>query len=225
MSTKIIEMDVHCPKRIHNLAGYDAVEFFFRSGRDVIERVRIPNNSESIEENQIRSLIKNLKLPSVPEMPGTDELPSISVVICTKNRPEIFAEALRSLTFQKYPADEVIVVDNSRQPEVQVLTQEIFPNAVYTIEPIPGLDFARNHALSIAKGEIIAFLDDDTQADPFWVLSIAECFAAFPKAGAVTGLILPLELETPAKELFEANGGFARGFVRRILPDGRKKMF
>jgi ABC-type polysaccharide/polyol phosphate export permease/GT2 family glycosyltransferase len=157
-------------------------------------------------------------------MPGNN-LPSVTVAICTKNRPEFFAEALRSLTRQKHPADEVIVVDNFGHPEVRLLTQEIYPEALYTIEPLPGLDFARNRALSAASKDIIAFLDDDTEADPFWVLSIAESFAAFPEAAAVTGLILPSELETPAQELFEANGGFARGFVRRILPDEGQKKF
>jgi GT2 family glycosyltransferase len=68
-------------------------------------------------------------------------------------------------------------------------------------------------------------LDDDTEADPYWVLSIKECFASFPKAGAVTGLILPLEMETVAQELFEVNGGFERGFSRRVLPHDRKIKF
>jgi GT2 family glycosyltransferase len=61
-------------------------------------------------------------------------------------------------------------------------------------------------------------MDDDTAADPFWVRSLAESFAAFPQAGAVTGLTLPLKLETEAQAMFEAYGGFARGFARRVLP-------
>jgi len=223
MSTKIAEMDIHCPKRIDNLAGYDAVEILFRSGRDVIGRARIPCSSESIEANQVRALIKNLTLSPLPGVPGNN-LPSVTVAICTKNRPEFFAEALRSLTRQKHPADEVIVVDNSGQPEVRLLTQEIYPEALYTIEPLPGLDFARNRAVSEASEDIIAFLDDDVRADPFWLLSIAESFAMFPQAGAVTGLVLPLELETKAQELFEDNGGFGRGFKRRILPNDSRKV-
>jgi ABC-type polysaccharide/polyol phosphate export permease/GT2 family glycosyltransferase len=132
---------------------------------------------------------------------------------------------LRSLRHQKLPPSEVIVVDNGGQAEIGALIQKILPEAQYFLERRPGLDFARNHALSVARGDVIAFLDDDALADPFWVLSIAESFAAFPEAGAVTGFILPLELETHAQELFEANGGFGRGFSRRVLPDDCKKKF
>jgi ABC-type polysaccharide/polyol phosphate export permease/GT2 family glycosyltransferase len=224
MSAKIVEMDIHRPRRIDNLVGYDAVEVFFRSDRDFIGRTRIPCNQEPIEEEKIRSLIKDLTVTSRPEL-HKDNLPSVTVAICTRNRPESLANTLRSLERQKHPPSEVIVVDNGDQAEIRTLIQEIFPEAQYFIERRPGLDFARNHALSVARGDVIAFLDDDALADPFWVLSIAESFTAFPEAGAVTGLIIPLELETHAQELFEANGGFGRGFSRRVLPDDSKKKF
>jgi ABC-type polysaccharide/polyol phosphate export permease/GT2 family glycosyltransferase len=132
---------------------------------------------------------------------------------------------LHSLKQQKHPPSEVVVIDNGGQTEIRSLVEKILPEALYAIERCPGLNFARNHALSVARGDIIAFIDDDAIADPFWVLSIAESFAAFPEAGAVTGLILPLELETHAQELFEANGGFGRGFSHRVLPDDCKTIF
>jgi ABC-type polysaccharide/polyol phosphate export permease/GT2 family glycosyltransferase len=224
MSAKIVEMDIHRPRRIDNLEGYDAVEIYFRSKRDLIGKTRIPCDQESVSQEKIQSLIKDLSLPSRPEF-ATDKLPSITVAICTCNRSESLANALRSVERQKYPPSEVIVVDNCGETEVRSLVEEILPEAQYLIERRPGLDFARNHAISAARGDIVAFLDDDVQADPFWVLSIAESFSAFPEAGAVTGLILPLKLETHAQELFEANGGFGRGFSHRILPDDSQKKF
>jgi ABC-type polysaccharide/polyol phosphate export permease len=117
------------------------------------------------------------------------------------------------------------VIDNGCQDEIRELTERILPNARYVPERRPGLDFARNRALSEVTSEIIAFLDDDAVADAFWVRSIAECFASFPRAAAVTGLTLPLELETEAQELFEANGGFAPRFTRTILPGDGKRLF
>jgi GT2 family glycosyltransferase len=68
-------------------------------------------------------------------------------------------------------------------------------------------------------------MDDDAEADSFWVRSIAECYATIPETIAVTGLILPHDLETDAQLLFEANGGFARGFTRRILPMDSRRPF
>jgi ABC-type polysaccharide/polyol phosphate export permease/GT2 family glycosyltransferase len=224
MSAKVIEMDIRYPKRIDNLKGYDAVEVFFRSDQDLIGRTRILCNQEPVAEEKIRSLVKNLTVPSRPEL-HADNLPSVTVAICTRNRPESLSNALRFLKRQKHPPDEVIVVDNGGQAEIRAMIQKILPEAKYFIERRPGLNFARNHALSVARADIIAFLDDDALADPFWVLSIAESFADSPEAGAVTGFILPLELETHAQELFEANGGFGRGFSRRVLPDDCKKKF
>jgi ABC-type polysaccharide/polyol phosphate export permease/GT2 family glycosyltransferase len=224
MRVKIVEVDIHQPKSIDNLEGYDAVEIFFRSKRDLIGKTRISSDQVSVSQEKILSLIKDLSLPSRPEL-AEDKLPSVTVAICTRNRPESLANTLRSVERQKYPPSEVIVVDNGGQIEVRSLVEEILPEAQYLIERRPGLDFARNHAISAACGDIVAFLDDDVQADQFWVLSIAESFTAFPQAGAVTGLILPLELETYAQELFEASGGFGRGFSRRVLPDDSHKKF
>jgi glycosyltransferase involved in cell wall biosynthesis len=152
-------------------------------------------------------------------------LPTITVAICTHNRPEELPAALRSLASQEYHADEILIIDNGCQYEVRDLVAEFLPTARYIPERRTGLDFARNCALFNATKEIIAFMDDDAEADSFWVRSIAECYAAFPETVAVTGLILPHDLETDAQLLFEANGGFARGFTRRILPMDSRKPF
>jgi ABC-type polysaccharide/polyol phosphate export permease/GT2 family glycosyltransferase len=221
---KVVGMDVSCPEHIKNLEGYDSLDILFRSCRDPIRRVSIPCRTNTVEKEEVQTLINNLTIPP-PSDSSNKNLPSLTVVICTRNRPDAFANSLKSITRQKHPPDEVIVIDNGSQEEIHALTQEILPNAKYFIERRPGLDFARNHALMASNGDIVAFLDDDAQADSFWALSIKECFAAFPEAGAVTGLILPLELETHAQQMFEANGGFGRGFTRRVLPDDSRKKY
>ena len=79
-------------------------------------------------------------------------------------------------------------------------------------EPRPGLDWARNRAILEAKGEIIAYTDDDVAVDPQWAKAIAQAFIESPEVMAVTGLVMPYELETEAQVLFEDYGGFGRGF-------------
>jgi len=217
MRSKVIDVDIHQLECIDGLEDYDAVEILFRDGREPLGRARIPCNGNSLEAEKIRPMIKDLPPPSPLDV-SDKLLPTVTVAICTRNRSDELGNALYSLARQEYHADEIVVVDNGCQEEVRQLVESILPHARYLQERRPGLDFARNLALSKATCEIIAFLDDDTEADPFWVRSVVECFATFPEAGAVTGLILPLELETPAQALFEANGGFARGFTRRVLP-------
>lgn len=94
-----------------------------------------------------------------------------------------------------------------------VLTR--FPVFRYVREPRPGLDWARNRAILEARGEIVAFTDDDCVVDSGWVRAIATLFADDPPVDVVTGQVVPYELETEAQILFERAGGFGRGFERR----------
>jgi GT2 family glycosyltransferase len=85
----------------------------------------------------------------------------------------------------------------------------------YVEESRPGLASARNAGLHAALGDLIAFTDDDVVVDPGWVRSLREAFAAQPEVGCVTGLILPLELETPTQLLVERFASYAKGFLPR----------
>jgi hypothetical protein len=73
-----------------------------------------------------------------------------------------------------------------------------------------------------SASEVIAYVDDDVVVEPTWARTIAAVMAANPDVAAVTGLVVPLELETEAQVLFERHGGFGRRFVRRWIrrPDG-----
>jgi GT2 family glycosyltransferase len=70
---------------------------------------------------------------------------------------------------------------------------------------------------------LLAFIDDDVVVDRGWLNGIWEAWSANPDAGAITGPILPLELETKAQIVFEQMGGFGKSFDRvrfsRTLPD------
>jgi GT2 family glycosyltransferase len=89
-----------------------------------------------------------------------------------------------------------------------------FPKVRYLREPRPGLNVARNTGLAAATGEIVAFTDDDTQVDAGWLPALLRNFDD-PMVAVVTGLTLPLELETEAQQWFEQAHAFGRGFLRR----------
>jgi GT2 family glycosyltransferase len=61
----------------------------------------------------------------------------------------------------------------------------------------------------------VAFFDDDTTAEPNWFNNLSRTWAENPDAGCVTGLVLPMSLESEAQVAFERDGGFRRAF----LPD------
>ncbi|BFV55989.1 hypothetical protein KCMC57_up10930 [Kitasatospora sp. CMC57] len=152
--------------------------------------------------------------------------PLISVVIGTRNRPELLRGCLDSVLRIEGPQYEVLVVDNAPAgDEARRLIRERYADRVrYLREPVPGLARAHNLGLAAARGELIAFTDDDTLVDRHWLAALATAFADDPAVGCVTGLILPAELETAGQAALERHGGSRKGFTPRRwsldLPSG-----
>lgn len=135
---------------------------------------------------------------------------STSLVICTRDRPEELARCLASLSAQTRRPDEVIVVDNaSRDGRTRAAARAA--GVTYVREDRPGLDIARNTGVRAARGEIVAFTDDDVRLHPRWLERLAGALED-GMAMAVTGLVLPAELETEAQQIFERHWGFGRGY-------------
>src|SRR6266436_349787 len=147
--------------------------------------------------------------------------PFVSIIVATRDRPELMPTCLHSLLLQHYPRYEIIVVDNAPTTTATAdFIQQAYsdePRIQYVRENHPGLSWARNCGIMAARGEILAFTDDDTVVDPYWLAELVRGFGVAEHVACVTGLILPLELETPAQFLFEAYGGFTRGFIRRVF--------
>jgi glycosyltransferase involved in cell wall biosynthesis len=139
--------------------------------------------------------------------------PPISVVVCTRDRPRMLKRCLESLRQLDYPEHEVIVIDNcSRDADVVAVIDQAGVRSVR--ENRPGLDWARNRGVEEARHDIISYIDDDAVASPGWLRGIARGFQD-PAVMAVTGLVLPAELDTEAQLLFERYGGMSKGLTAR----------
>ncbi|KAA9013012.1 glycosyltransferase [Sphingobium limneticum] len=141
---------------------------------------------------------------------------SASVVICTRDRPEELARCLASLPLQSFRPNEIVVVDNASR-DGRTREVAIQAGVVYVREDRPGLDFARNTGAKAATGDIIAYTDDDVLLHPRWLENLVAAFDA-PEIGAVTGLVLPAELETQAQRQFESFWSFGQGYDRVDYP-------
>jgi glycosyltransferase involved in cell wall biosynthesis len=117
---------------------------------------------------------------------------NISVVICvyTEDRWDQICAAVESVRAQTVPCSELIlVVDHNEALYVRLVDSQ--PGAiVIRNEQAKGLSGGRNTAITTAKGEIIAYLDDDAVAEPDWLKYLAEDFAD-PEITGVGGLTLP----------------------------------
>ncbi|MCW1883962.1 glycosyltransferase [Luteolibacter flavescens] len=99
-----------------------------------------------------------------------------SVIVCTRNGASRIAACLESLRHQTLPAHEVIVVDDGSTDGTTDLVARGFPEVrLLTLEP-GGLSAARNAGADAATGEILAFTDDDCEADPDWLAGLADAF-------------------------------------------------
>jgi GT2 family glycosyltransferase len=140
------------------------------------------------------------------------EAQSVSVVICTRDRPDELARCLASLPEQTRPPKEVVVVDNaSREGRTRELAMAA--ETIYVREDRPGLDFARNAGIRAASGEIIVYTDDDVRLHPRWLERMVAAFDD-SRIMAVTGQVMPAELETQAQCHFETFWPLGRGYCQ-----------
>jgi glucosyl-dolichyl phosphate glucuronosyltransferase len=121
----------------------------------------------------------------------------VSVVLCTFNRAELLGPALDAVLSQteETPAYEVLLVDNNSRDATPTVVQQRADKAGsrlrYVFEGQQGLSFARNAGIVHARGDIVAFTDDDIRVTPNWVSSIQAAFDAHPHVDCIGGRILP----------------------------------
>lgn len=140
---------------------------------------------------------------------------SITVVVCTRDRPDGLDRTLRAIARQRVPPKETIVVDNAPGTGDSRGVALQHEGVRYVTQPIPGLSAARNEGLRHARTPVVAFTDDDAEPYDTWIGQLARSFAD-GSAVAVTGLALPGVLDTEAQQLFEFEvGGFAQGYLPR----------
>jgi GT2 family glycosyltransferase len=151
--------------------------------------------------------------------------PPLTVLIPSRERPERLQRCLDSILASEYPSERLalIVVDNAPETDGTRRLVESFAarcDIRYLREDATGSASARNRGIREVETELVAMTDDDTVVDRHWLTEVARAFAAFPAAATVSGLLLPMELDTPPQLWFEQYGGFSRGFVRRVFDLG-----
>jgi glycosyltransferase involved in cell wall biosynthesis len=107
---------------------------------------------------------------------------SISLVICTRNRAQQLNTCLAYIAALNTSKPwELIVVDNSSPDSTSHVLREFARSASFPViilnEPVPGLGRARNRGWRAARGEIIAFTDDDCYVLPDFPNKVFEAFA------------------------------------------------
>ena len=221
MPTLLIDLDLDAlPEEPIQLPGPQRVRAVVWRGLAPLGQIAFDAGHEVTPERleiEARLQLGDSTPPSKVTRPASG-LPTMTVAICTRDRPADLLRCLDSLRLQvDPPTHEVLVVDNAPATDATRNLVHARGDARYVVEDVPGLDFARNGALREASGEILVFLDDDTIAPPGWLRSVAAVFAREPHVGVSSGPVIPAELETEAQELFERRGGFTQTFEPQLL--------
>ena len=166
---------------------------------------------------------------------------SISIILCTCNRPAGLAESLAALAKVRIKPEwqtELLVVDNAPAETSAAVVRGLKAGnfeIVYVPEPKKGKSNALNTGLARARGEIILFTDDDVIVPEDWVEQMMGAFAR-SKCDAVVGhIVLAEEMQrawlTPlqkwwlaapesqsedAAELIGANMGFRKSVLAKV---------
>ncbi len=134
-----------------------------------------------------------MKLSNAPEV--HDHL-LVSVIIPTYNRPTYLKDALLSLLTQNFDGEryEVLVVDNGPAAEarapLEAVTKSALPVVRYIRESTIGLHNGRHTGAREARGQVLAYVDDDVIVHPEWLKALVEPFAD-TQVGCVGGKVLP----------------------------------
>jgi GT2 family glycosyltransferase len=241
-SIKVADLELSEPiSDIDGLTGYAFLQLIVRWRGQPIDTVTIPARGDFCPASEIVAVLMDQSAMAVIhhlihlalenpvsksawkmenmvklQKPPLSLLPSLTVAVCTRDRPEHLAICLRALRKLSCPPLEILVIDNAPKTQAtRELIETSFPEVTYILEPTPGLDWARNRAIAEAKGDVVAYTDDDVVVDEGWSDAIVRMFARNEDVMAVTGLVVPYELETEPQWIFEKYGGFGRGFVRK----------
>lgn len=140
----------------------------------------------------------------------------ISVVVCTYNRSESLGATVKSLAAQTLPESigwEILIVDNNSTDETRQVVEDLqrrYPERIrYMFELKQGLSHARNAAIREARGEILAFIDDDETAAPSWLGGLTANLYTGEWAGA-GGPVLP-KWERPRPNWLAIDSPFTLG--------------
>ena len=191
--------------------------------------VALPDNRERKLKQLTQRIDEIAKLNSSEESRKDDQrspleplqFPSLTIVISTRDRPHYLArclDSIRKMMTQSHSINsfiEILIIDNAPSDNRTRDVVSSFSEVRYVCEPMPGVNSARNRALKEARGQLLAYLDDDVVVDPMWLSGLVEAWSENPTAAAFTGQVLPYELVSNAQVIFEKRGGFRQGFKKK----------
>lgn len=148
-----------------------------------------------------------------------DEQPLVSIVVPAYNEGVVLETCVRSIVATSYPRTEVIVVDDGSSddtPKVMDALGREFPQIRMIRQANAGKGAALNHGASVSSGEVLVFVDADSQFQEDTLQRMLEGFDD-GDVGAVCGDDRPVNLDRVLTRLLTVISHIGTGLVRRSL--------
>jgi|RhiMethySRZTD1v2_1073278.scaffolds.fasta_scaffold95566_4 GT2 family glycosyltransferase len=135
----------------------------------------------------------------------SEAFPPVSVIVPTRNRPQLVSKAVESIASGDERPAEIVVVDQSAVPHPELAAEPVLGGCRirYVRSSSNGLSAARNEGVAAAAHAILTFTDDDVVAPPGWLATLVGALVESGERTVVSGRVLPTEPEVP--------GGFQVG--------------
>ena len=142
--------------------------------------------------------------------------PSVSVIVCTRDRAESCRDTLARLLESRPAGCQLVVVDQSRGEETREALARIVgaDDLTYLRSDSRGLSAARNEGAAASTGDLLLFTDDDCLPDADWIPAWRDCFAAEPEIGVGFG-----QVSCPP---YDPTKGYTAGFNTRDGSHGKE---
>ena len=181
----------------------------------LLENVRTPNTETAFRQGVSTGTANAILAPPLDLSLGpfaSSESYDVSVVVPTFNRQQLLGRTLETLLHQRAGSVryEVLVVDNNSTDDTRAVVETFvhrWRNVRYFFEPRPGVSHARNTGIAAARSPLIAFIDDDVEADPTWIATIKQTFDHHPELDCVGGKIEARWPEPPPAWLTPSHWG------------------
>lgn len=141
--------------------------------------------------------------------------PGLTIVICTYNRHDLLRKTLASIARLRNPDGiglDVIVVDNSNDENALPLVAALQADMPFRLSALAAhpanISVARNAGAAAAKTGCVAFIDDDQQLDPDWLVVVSRALAVYPH-DVLFGAVEPVH-ERPERVTPIVQGMFSR---------------
>lgn len=162
-----------------------------------LQRLDADRHAASNEATTLRNTNRTLETLLIasaqpPRPQSTGESPAVSVIMATRGRASVIANAIRSVQAQMFPDWELIIVDDGsadhRAPELGPFLAD---NRISIhAQPADGAPAARNRGLELARGSLIAYLDTDCTWFPGFLAAAVATFDENPAPGMVYGALV-----------------------------------